>query len=519
ATGEILRGEELISVWKEIFENIENAFRKRLEEIPVEFQKKVRDIKQTTKSRQGKQLPYIEITYKTMGRDFNINVIGPDPNISQVTWLMELVTPPCTSIDEFVSWQRLLNTSLLDSLPGGYFVFPLGLNPLEKEYSSGVTFGEHYHIGTGKEKKETILAMYHVIRNYVPHLIALTANSPFLNKKPTGTVKVTKTPEGLLVLGKDCIKSLRLTCNKAQLGPVDKETYIPCMDTLDKERFCYVIRRKPPDDRFVDIYPFTNYGTIEVRFFDTQFSIARRVAIVALLETLCLKAKRLVEQGTPAPCITSATIINNRDKAATYGLHGRFSPDTQLDQAFNIIYNEDPVTGKQNGLLFHAIKAMLSFLKKEIVDLHVEDYMKPFLLSVSGNKEIKPPVGPADYLLYIFDKHGGDFSKAFTSLRGFQKTYCSLNGDALSDPLVDEWGDPEELIVGKRVARDDASGVPRGAPPEPSSYDFTGIKASVQKDAIEYGKPIPYKLDFSTIASREGSIKIIIIQQLVEDIK
>ncbi len=522
AGGEILRGEELISVWNAIFEKIEGSFRKRLKEIPAEFQGKVKDIKHTVKSRQGKQLPYIEVVYKTLGKEFNINVIGPDPNISQVTWLMELVTPPCTSIHEFTTWQLLLNTSLLDSLPSGFFVFPLGLNPLEKEYSSGVTFGEHYHIGIGSESPETALAMYHMIRNYVPHLIALTTNSPFMNKQPTGTVKVSETPTGMMILGKDCIKSLRLTYNKAQLGPVDKETYIPCMERLNKEKFCEIIRRKPPDDRFVDIYPFTNYGTIEVRFFDTQFSVARRAAIVAVLEAMCLKAKRLVEQGTTVPCVTSASIIGNREKAIAYGLHGRFSPDTHLIRSFSIIYNEDPVTGKQNGMLFHAIKSMLMFVKKEAIDLHIDTLLHLFVLSVSGNQHVRAPVGPADYLLYLLEKNNGDMARTCNQLKAFQRRYCSLENGTLPDPLIEEWGTPADNFLARMVPEKSIDATKEKAPrkdttqEEKETYDFTSARAAVQDKLIEYGKPVPYRVDFNAQSPVEQRVKITVIQQLIE---
>ncbi len=144
--GEILRGEELIKVWNAIFDKVELVFKQSLDMVPEYIRKRVGKIRRVTKEKSGKQLPYLEIEYKTF-KTFNISVIGPDPNISQVTWLMELVTPPATTMSEFAWWNMLLNTVLVKSLPPGYWILPLGLNPAEKEYSSGVTFGEHYHIG------------------------------------------------------------------------------------------------------------------------------------------------------------------------------------------------------------------------------------------------------------------------------------------------------------------------------------------------------------------------------------
>jgi hypothetical protein len=517
--GEILRGEELIRVWDAIFAKVEPLFKQSLDMVPEYIRKRVGKIKRVTKEKSGKQLPYLEIEYKTF-KTFNISVIGPDPNISQVTWLMELVTPPATTMAEFAWWNVLLNTVLVKSLPPGYWILPLGLNPAEKEYSSGVTFGEHYHIGF--DDADFKLAAYTLIRDFLPHLIALTVNSPFIDKKATGVVKVSDEGGGLQILGKDCTKSLRLFYNKAQMGPVDKETYIPCLKALDKEEFCGVVHRKPPDDRFVDMYPFTAYGTIELRVFDTQFALSRRLAIVALVEALCLKAKRLLEKGERIPCVLSAVLVANREKAVVFGLHGKFTPDTTLPGSFGMTYNEDPLTGKQNGKIFQAVKSMLFFLKKEIADLGLKEVIVPIRLSIEGNERIKAPVTQADYLLYLTGEHGGCIEAILPGLKKFQAAYCTGTGIDHGDPLVDEWGPPaDEPTAGLSPAAAAASpataartGMANGLPAE---IDFTGVAATAPEQQLKIVKPIPYQLTITVASSApRDDVEILAIQQLIE---
>jgi hypothetical protein len=519
-SGEILRGEELMSTWKAIFDKIEPNFERARQALVPSIQAKIAAARRVTKTKSGKQLPYLEIEYETMGKTFPINVIGPDPNISQVTWIMELVTPPCLTLAEYAAWNALLNQVLVDSLPEGYRVLPLGLNPVEEEYLSGVTFGEHYHVGTFPEDLDLKLAAYNLIRDFIPQLIALTVNSPFINKRPTGTVKIVVDGDLTQILTKDCTKSLRLFYNKAQMGPVDKETYIPYLDALDHDAFCEAIRRKPPDDRFVDVNPFTPYGTIEIRVFDTQFSVARRVAIVALIEALCLKAKRLLEQDTKIPNVMAAVLVANREKAVTFGLHGKFTPDTLLPGAFAELYNEDPNTGKQNGKLFQAVTSMFYFLKKEIKDLTIEECLLPFHMACAGTEMVKPPLAPADYLLFCYGRNGEDFDRAFSTIRNLQQEYCTSKSDAQADPVLETWGIPSTDMFPKASSQqtEGQATVVRQDRQKDINYEIEGVNLNVDPEAFERAKPIPFTLQF-TITTAESSnvpIDILVIQQLIE---
>lgn len=520
--GEILRGEDLVSTWKHVFDGIEARFTRLLEELPADIKGKVTGVKQVTKPRQGKQLMYLEVTYATLGKSFHINVLGPDPNISQVTWIMELVTPPCTSMREFSWWGVLLNRLLASSLPGGKWVLPLGANPFEREYASGVTFGEHYHVGI--DDPAVKLAAYTLIRNFIPQLVALTVNSPFMNGNPTGTVKVTREDGGTRVLGKDCLKSLRLTHNKAQLGPVDKETYIPCMDALDREAFCTATRRTAPDDRFVDVYPFTPYGTIEVRVFDTQFSLLRRLAIAGVLQAIVLKAKRLHEKKTRIPCVMPAVLAANREKAVSHGLHGKFQADPLLPKSFGMSYNEDPFTGKQHGKLYEAAAGMLFFLKGEIKDLGIEDVLTPFRLACGGNEHVKPPVAPADFLLHEFSQAGSSMPALVGRLlKRLHVDFCATDAVRIDDPVFEAFGMPASARPRETGAA--APPVTRaGTPATARTVRIDDATLDLPVEAITGQEAFPFTLRFTVNVDDDGStqrdpVEIIVVQSLVEVLK
>ncbi|MHA1684767.1 MAG: glutamate-cysteine ligase family protein [Promethearchaeota archaeon] len=525
--GEMLRGETLIKVWGALFENLKGSFENHLSLLPDWIRKKVGGFRFVTKERQGKHLYYLEIEYNSLGKKFQINIIGPDPNISQITWLMELVLPPCESFEEFASWNAFLNKVLLLSLPAGFYILPIGLNPVEAEYMSGVTYGEHYHVGIKDPKVK--LAAYNMLRNFIPHLIALTVNSPFVNKKPTGTVKVLKKDEVMMVLGKDCIKSLRLYYNRGQMGPMDKATYIPALENLDHEKYCSVIRRSPPDDRFTDLYPFTSYGTIEIRIFDTQFSIARRLAIVAVIQALCLKAKNLVDQEVKVPSVKSAVLVANREKAILFGLHGKFTPDELLNKSFGAFYNEDPMTGRTNGKMFQAVNSMFYFLKREIATLGIEELIAPFYQSITGSLEVRKPFTPADYLLYIYERSNSRISTLINELKGFQQEFCSMLNARISDPVIEEWKLPEHPLFYRKSEL--ASGDPRGKGSEGvagermmDALSISGIsldfnEANFQQErGLKPPKSFTYDLHFTVDSTVPGIMPpdIVIIQQLIE---
>ncbi|MHA1220281.1 MAG: glutamate-cysteine ligase family protein, partial [Candidatus Heimdallarchaeota archaeon] len=303
--GDILEdGKELVAVWDQMFNGALNYLKSLTSsstKVPEYIRKKIKRVTRKDVKRHGKIIRYVQIHYQVNGSTIAINVFGPDPNISQITWLLELVTPPCEYLEEMNWWINTLYLAASTSITKGYNIQPLGFNPFQSEYRAGVTCGEHHHLGgfkTLKEKK----AIYNMIRAYIPHLIALSSTSPFIEGKPTGRTLLKKGPDGrTMVLAPDCTRSIRLRENSGQLGPNIPE-YLPYVGpSFTQQQFSRYVRKEIPDDRYVDAYPFTTYGTIELRFFDAQYDQRIRIAIIILLQAIALKGAKYVRSGNKLP--------------------------------------------------------------------------------------------------------------------------------------------------------------------------------------------------------------------------
>ncbi|MHA1847118.1 MAG: hypothetical protein ACTSXU_05695, partial [Promethearchaeota archaeon] len=262
-------------------------------------------------------------------------------------------------------------------------------------------------------------------------------------------------------------------------------------------------------------YPFTNYNTIEIRVFDTQLSLLRRINIVLLIEALCLKAARLLENNVEIPCVNSAILIANREKAIKFGLHGKFIPDTLLSRSFGIIYNEDPMTGKVNGKLYQAVKGMFFFLKKELEDLGFSSISSLFQAQVLGFEKLDPPITSADYLLYLYQQANNDIESVMTFLKSCQDRYCAVDIGNLSDPILEEWGGkvPDLLHASKgQSTRTKVTALSQG-----EIIDISDLKLDTTISESEHIPAIKYTLSFIiNSTSSNAKVKALLIQQLIE---
>ncbi|MHA1731259.1 MAG: glutamate-cysteine ligase family protein [Promethearchaeota archaeon] len=434
ASGKILRGEFLIKSWNALFGNARELLKGLKGSAPPEIRAKIVSINSTVKDRHGKKINYVSLKYRVGRGTVEVDCFGPDPNISQITWILELVTPPCESASELAWWLNQLLSVAQKSLPRGVAIVATGFNGTEKEYQSGVTFGDHHHIGIPDRAAK--IAAYNLLRNYTPHLMALTVNSPFIDEVPTGTVVVKKGSK-LKVLSKECTRSLRLKFNKGQMGPPDKDHYVPHLTRHDRKFFDREVLREPPDDRYVDIFPFTDYGTVELRFFDTQFSVARRVACALLIQAIAYKATKTMRGKVPG--VKSEVLVNTREKAIEFGLVGKFFPDPSLPPDFSSAYNANIRTGRKVTRLVQAVEAMFEFLRPELTKLGFIPLLEPFFTTTFGTRTVEPPITPADYQLYRYKQAGEKYANLSRELVDISRKY---GNDGSNDPIVDVFGAP-----------------------------------------------------------------------------
>jgi glutamate---cysteine ligase / carboxylate-amine ligase len=163
-------------------------------------------------------------------------------------------------------------------------------------------FGQHIHVGcaTGDEA----LRLLHSLGRFVPHFIALSASSPFVQRHDT------------------LFSSARL--NSVFAFPLSgRAPFTLSWDDFDQTYFARMERTgvvKSMKDFYWDIRPKPEYGTIELRVCDTPLTVELAAALAAYLQVLCAM---LGEGAEPAPEEADYLVYNyNRFQACRFGLDG-----------------------------------------------------------------------------------------------------------------------------------------------------------------------------------------------------
>ncbi len=434
--GTWIRGEDILQVFDKIVSSAKGLLDKKIRNASVETVR--RKYKQSAQTEEGERGSRIVAAYEDpTGNPREYTLLGHDPNVTSLTWILEVATPPCTTLEELAWWIQTLIAISQESLPtdSKAVLISTGLNPTQ-EYLRNLSFGEHHHILSSDNDERTKIAVYNMIRNFLPHLIALSVNSPFENKKPSDEVIIT---EDERVRAPRCKRSIRLFRNTTQMGPTNEFELIPYLRGSDKESFARHVNRSYA--RMVDMYPFTDYGTIEIRVFDTQLSIPRRMGLALLLQALALKAQRMVENGKEVPDVGPKSLASNREAALSAGLWGPFRPgEGNKESDYLRIYNhqitDDGIVddGKRNRFLGDAIVSMLYLIKDELEELNIIEnpFIQALLVSVFGSEYVEPRMTGADFQLEVYAKSDNNMVVLLKRLSEVTRE-CSTNW--LYDPI------------------------------------------------------------------------------------
>jgi carboxylate-amine ligase len=168
-------------------------------------------------------------------------------------------------------------------------------------------FGQHVHIGC--EHADDALYLLHALSRYIPHFIALSSSSPFVQHHDSG------------------FDSARL--NSVSAFPLSGRA--PFM--LDWHEFSTVYFAKMErtgiiksmKDFYWDLRPKPEYGTIELRVCDTPLTVERAAALAAYLQAICrhLLERRDAGSVEDAPLEDDYLVYNyNRFQGARFGLDG-----------------------------------------------------------------------------------------------------------------------------------------------------------------------------------------------------
>jgi len=164
-----------------------------------------------------------------------------------------------------------------------------------------MVFGLHIHVGMRDEYHA--MAMNNAMVHYLPHLLALSASSPFWQGKDTGLASSRVTIfEALPTAGHPCTFK-------------DWQEFEAFYDAMVTSRSISSIK-----DIWWDIRPQPNYGTVEIRICDGPATLRETLSIVALVQCLYHwfdQQYRDKKEFMPPPYWM---LRDNKWKAARYGL-------------------------------------------------------------------------------------------------------------------------------------------------------------------------------------------------------
>jgi hypothetical protein len=398
-----------------------------------------------------------EINNQYLQKVVNVDSFGRDGNVTMSTFILELVTPPAQYAEELAYWAGTLFNLAKAVLPKDLHIMSTAINPAMKEYVRGLSHGDHHHLGSFASEQEKVQA-YDMIRNFLPHIIALSVNSPIINNQPTDAIKTKEENGKPRFVAPNCIRSIRLLNNTTMLSNSNEPSkflpYLLTGDDNDKQKLLQVLQKASLQDaRFQDVYPFTKYGTMEIRVMDAQLSICRRIGLGLLVEAMCYKARKLLAQGKVVPDVNSETICVNRRSAIERGCIGVFKP-VNLD--YDQLAHQDPFFAEcylgpkanPHRFIFQSVQSMFVYLKEELIELGYlySPFLKPVLQSVFGDVTYAAiPITEAEYQLSLYDYKikQGQQPNVFSDLIYFTTVYSK---DPIQNPLTGDLTLPPHIM-------------------------------------------------------------------------
>jgi carboxylate-amine ligase len=175
--------------------------------------------------------------------------------------------------------------------------------------SQRVHFGLHVHVG-GVDNKELTIQLINQLRTWVPHLLALSSNSPFCAGHFTGT------------------KSYRSVVWQSEAPRSSLPEAIPSLDAFNRYLNDLMVMRCITSEKDVWWYvrPSFTDNTIEFCICDMPATVEDTLALAALCQALIAKLTWLYERKRPmTPVLPRHYIEENLWRAMRYGLDARVS--------------------------------------------------------------------------------------------------------------------------------------------------------------------------------------------------
>jgi glutamate---cysteine ligase / carboxylate-amine ligase len=239
--------------------------------------------------------------------------------------VVEVGTPVCADVREAREAVRHLRRSLVDAADkSGVRVVAAGTHPISHWKDQEITdrarytdivnemedlaranliFGLHVHVGV--DDRDMQIQIMNGVRVFLPHLLALSVNSPFWCGRRTG------------------VKSVRSTIFKRF-----PRTQIPDFHRSwdDYQKFVELLVRTNciDDGRKIwwDVRPHAYFKTLEFRICDIPTRMEETIAIAAVVQALVARLHRLFESNLGVRHYPRAVIAENKFRALKRGLEG-----------------------------------------------------------------------------------------------------------------------------------------------------------------------------------------------------
>ena len=227
---------------------------------------------------------------------------------------------------------------------------------LEEEFQdlirSNVIFGMHVHVGV--EDKELSIKLLNQVRTWLPHLLAISTNSPFWTGRYTG------------------IKSYR----SALFKRIPRSGMPGILTSLnDFERYVQDLVDMGCIDNgkkiWWDVRPHPFFDTVEFRVCDMPANIEDTLALAALCQALIAKLTWCHEHNVDVPVLTRDYLEENKWRAMRYGLDAEAIDFVKLRRLS----------------MRDSINELLDFVEDVIDDLgsrHEMNYLRAMMVSPNG---------------------------------------------------------------------------------------------------------------------------------------
>ncbi len=227
---------------------------------------------------------------------------------------------------------------------------------LEEEFQdlirSNVIFGMHVHVGV--EDKELAIKLMNQARTWLPHLLAISTNSPFWNGRYTG------------------IKSYR----SALFKRIPRTGMPGILTSLnDFERYVQALVEMGCIDNgkkiWWDMRPHPFFSTIEFRACDMPATIEDTLSLAALCQALIARLTWCHEHNIDVPVLTRDYLEENKWRAMRYGLDAEAIDFVKLRRLS----------------MRDSINELLDFIEDVVDDLgsrHEMNYLRAMMVSPNG---------------------------------------------------------------------------------------------------------------------------------------